>query len=93
MDISEADLGKHCYLNSVKKGKTILSILDQKRAEAVRIIQEQCCFPSDKNFIHALECNSIEGVDFGRRDVNVIGNKIYGYSKSAAMGRFKHPPT
>ena len=27
---------------------------------------------------------------FGRRDVN-IANKIYGYSKGAAMGRFKHP--
>ena len=90
MDISEADLDKHCYLNTVKKGKTIFSILDQKRAEAVRILQEQCGFPSDKDFIHALECNSIDGVDFGRRDVN-IANEIYGYSKGVAMGRFKHP--
>ena len=32
----------------------------------------------------------IEGVDFGRRDVK-IANDIYGYSKGAAMGRFKHP--
>ena len=37
-----------------------------------------------------MKCNSIEGVDFGRRDVK-IANEIYGYSKGAAMGRFKHP--
>ena len=29
-------------------------------------------------------------MDFGRRDVK-IANKIYGYSKGATMGRFKHP--
>ena len=90
MDISEADLDEHCYLNTVKEGKTTFSILDQKRAEAVRILQERCGFPSDEDFIHALECNSIEVIDFGRRDVN-IANEIYGYSKGAAMGRFKHP--
>ena len=28
MDISEADLDKHCYLNTVKEGKTTFSILD-----------------------------------------------------------------
>ena len=77
MDISEADLDEHCCLNTVKKGKTTFSVLDQKRAEAVRILQERCGFPSDKDFIHALECNSIKGVDFGRCDVN-IANKIYG---------------
>ena len=89
MDISEADVDKHCYLNTVKKGKTLFSILDQKRAEAVRILQERCGFPSDKDFINALECNSIEEGDFGRRDVN-IANNTYSYSKGAAMGRFKH---
>ena len=30
MDISEANLDKHCYLNTVKEGKTSFSILDQK---------------------------------------------------------------
>ena len=90
MDISEADLDKDCYLNTVKEGKTTFSIPDQKRAEAIRTLQERCGFPSDKDFINALECNSIESVNFGRRDVN-IANKIYRYSKGAAMGRFKHP--
>ena len=80
MDISIAKLDEHCYLNTVKEGKTTFSILDQKRAEAVRILQERCGFPLDKDFIHTLKCNSIEGVDFGRRDVN-INNKIYGYSR------------
>ena len=79
MDISEAELDKHCYLNIVKDRKTTFSILDQKTAEAVRILQERCGFPSDEDFINALECNSIEGVDFGRRDVK-IANNIYGYS-------------
>ena len=69
MDISEANLNEYCYLNTVKERKTIFSIFNQKRAEAVRILQEKCGFPSDKDFINALECNSIEGVDFGRRDV------------------------
>ena len=91
MDISEAELDKHSYLNTVKKGKTTFSILDQKRAEAVRILQESCGFPSDKGFINALKCNSIEGVDFGRRDVKIV-NEIYGYSKKAVMGRFKLKP-
>ena len=53
MDISEANLDKHCYLNTVKKGNTIL--FDQKRAEVVRILQEQYGFPSDKDFINVLE--------------------------------------
>ena len=29
-------------------------------------------------------------MDFSRKDVD-IANKIYGYSKGAAMGRSKHP--
>ena len=58
MDISETDLDKHYYLNTVKKGKIQFSVLDQKRAEAVRILQERCGFPSDEDFIYALECNS-----------------------------------
>ena len=41
MDINKADLDKHCSLNTVKEGKTTFSILDQKRAETVRILQEQ----------------------------------------------------
>ena len=90
MDISEADLNKYCYLNITKKGKTPSSVLDQKRVEAVRILQERCGFPSDEDFIHALEYNSIEGIYFGRRDVNTA-NEIYGYSKGVAMGRFKDP--
>ena len=89
MDISEANLEEHCYLNTVKEGKIIFSILDQKQAKVVRILQERCDFPSDEDFINALECNSIEGVDFDRRDFKIT-NKIYGYSKGAAMGRFKH---
>ena len=74
----------------MKHGKSLYSIIDQQRAEAVRILQERCAFPSDKDFINALECNSIEGVDFRRRDVK-IANDVYGYSKGAAMGRFKYP--
>ena len=84
MNISEADVDKHLYLNTMKKEKSLYSILDQKRAEAVRILQERCVFPSNEDFINALECKSIERVDFGRRDVN-IANEIYGYSKGAAM--------
>ena len=40
--------------------------------------------------INTLDCYSIEGIDFERRDVN-IANTIYGYNKGAAVGRFKHP--
>ena len=65
-------------------------ILEQKRADVVRILQERCAFLSDKYFISALECNSIEGVNFRRRDMK-IPNDIYGYSNGAAIGRFKHP--
>ena len=90
MNISEANLDEHCYLNTVKEGKTIFFILHQKRAEAVIILQDRCGFPSDKDFINALECNFIDGMDFGRRDLN-IANKIYGDNKGAAMGSFKHP--
>ena len=83
-------MNKNCYLNTVKDRKTTFSILDQKRAEAVRVLQERCGFPLDVDFINALECNSIDRVDFGRRDVKTA-NKIYEYSKEAAVGRFKHP--
>ena len=37
-DISEADGEEHCYLNTVKQGKALYFILDQKRAEVVRIL-------------------------------------------------------
>ena len=90
MDISNANVDEHCYLNTMKQGKALYSILDQKRVEAVRVLQERCAFPFDEDFITTLECNSIEGVDFGGRDVN-IANDIYGYSKGVAMGKFKHP--
>ena len=89
MNIIEAELNEHCYLDTVKDRKATFSIHDQKRAEAVRILQERFGFPSDKNFIDALEYDSIEGVDFGRRDVK-IAKEIYGYSKGAAIGRIKH---
>ena len=90
MDISKAEIDKHCYLNTVKDRKTILPILDQKRAQAVRVFQERCGLPSDVDFINALESNSIDGVNFGRRDMK-IANEIYGYSKEVAVERFKHP--
>ena len=41
-----------------------------KRAEVVRILEERCGFPLDEDFINALECNSIDGVELGRRDVD-----------------------
>lgn len=68
----------------------MFSTLDKKRAEAVHVLQEQCRFPSDEDFIRALEYNVIPGVDFGQRDVR-IANEIYGYSEGAAMGKLKHP--
>ena len=74
----------------MKKEKSLFSILNQKRVVAVRTLQEQCAFPSDRDFINALECNSIEEVYFGTRDVNKA-NEIYDYSKGATMGKFKHP--
>ena len=55
MDISKANLEEHYYLNTMKEGKTIFSILDQNRSEAVRILQGRCGFPSDEAFINALE--------------------------------------
>ena len=64
MDISEVNVEEHCYFNTAKKEKSLFSILDQKRADAVRTLLERCAFPSNKDFINALECNSIEGTDF-----------------------------
>ena len=48
MDISEANVEEYCCFNTVKKGKALFSILDQKRAKAVRILQERYGFLSDK---------------------------------------------
>ena len=90
INIIETNEEEHCYFNTVKKGKGLFSILDQKRVEAVRNLQECRVFLSNGDFINALEYNSSEGMDFRRRDVD-IANEIYGYSKSAAIGRFKHP--
>ena len=78
------------FFNTVKKGKSICSILDQKQAKGLRIPQEQCTFPSNEDFINGLECNAIEGVNLGRKGVK-IANEIYGYSKGAVYGKFKHP--
>ena len=61
MDISKGDVDKHCYLNTVKQGKLLFFILDNKRAEAVRILQERCAFPSDEYFLNAMTYNYIEG--------------------------------
>ena len=89
MDISKAKVDSHYYPNTAKKRKSILFILDQKQAKEVRILQEQCAFLYDKDFMNALECNAIEGVDFERRDVRIT-NAIYGYRKGATDGKFKH---
>ena len=83
-------MDEYCYLNTMQKGKILVSIIDQKGEEVVRILQERYSFLLDKDFINALEYNFIDGVDFGRRDVN-IANDMYGYSKGEAIGRFKHP--
>ena len=78
-----------CHFNTIEKTKMQFSTQDQKRAEKVRILQERCGYPSDEDFINALECNIIQGVDFVRRDVK-IANEIYGYSKNAAMGKMRN---
>ena len=90
MDIGQGEPDGYCHFSTVKKGKLKFSMMDQKRAKAVRLLQEQCGFPSDEDFINALECNVISGVDFGRRDIK-IANKIYGYSTGASKGKMKHP--
>ena len=51
---------------------------------------KKCGFPSDEDFINALENSKISNIDFGRRDVK-IACEIYGYSARAAMGKMKHP--
>ena len=79
IDINKANVEDYCYFNTVKKGKSKFTILYQKRAEAVRILQERCAFPSNEDSINALDFKTIEGVDFRRRDVK-INNEIYGYS-------------
>ena len=56
----------------MKKGKTTFSILDQKRAEAVKILQEQYGFPSDEDFINTrhTDCNNV--THDGRKDVTTM---------------------
>ena len=90
LDIGQGDVDGFCNFRTIEKGKLTFSQLDRNRMKAVRILQEQCGFPSDHDFIHALECNMILGVNFSRRDVK-IANEIYGYSQGAAMGKMKHP--
>ena len=50
----------------------------------------KCGFPSDEDFINALENNEIPNVDFGRQD-DKIAKQIYDYSAGAANGKMKHP--
>ena len=67
----------------MKKGKPIFSIINQKIAKAVRLYKQHFSFLSDKDFINALESNSIKGyildikTYFGQRDLK-IANEIYG---------------
>ena len=91
MDIGEGKPDGHCYLfNSVRNNQRNFPILDQKRAEACRLLQEKCGFPSDTDLINAIENGEILNIDFGRRDVK-IANEIYGYSAGATMGIMKLP--
>ena len=91
MDIREDQVGGHCYFSSsVKEGQMMFSMLDQKRVKAVQSLQEKCGHTSDENFVHTLECNTVPGVDFGRRDVK-IANERNSYSEGSAMGKMKHP--
>ena len=88
-ELNLAQDDQQCHFNTIEKTKMQFSTQDQKRAEKVRILQERCGYPSDEDFINALECNIIQGVDFVRRDVK-IANEIYGYSKNAAMGKMRN---
>ena len=90
LDIGESEPDGYCHFNTVKNRKLKFSMINQKRAKAVRLLQEMCGFPAYENFINALECNVIPGIDFGRRDVK-IANEIYGYSTRASKGKMKHP--
>ena len=90
MGISKTKVNCHCYFNNVKKGKSMISIFDKKRAKAVRILQERCTFLSNEDFINALKYNAIKGINFRRRDVKII-NKIYGYSKGVVDCIFEYP--
>ena len=91
MDIGEGKPDGHCYVFiSVRNNQRNFSILDQKRPEVCRLLQEKCGFPSDTDFINAIENSKIPNIDFGRRDVK-IANEIYGYRAGAAMGKMKYP--
>ena len=59
MDICEANVEEHCCFNTVKKGKRLFLILDQKSVEAVRNLHKRCPLTSDKDFVNLLQCNSI----------------------------------
>ena len=72
------------------KETCLFTPLDEKRAKAVRKLQEMCGSPSDADFIQALEHNKIPGVDFTKRDVR-IAKDLLGYSEYAAKGKMKHP--
>ena len=68
----------------------MFSILDQKQAKAVRILEERSVFLSNANFINASKYNTIKEVDFRRRNVK-IATEIYNYSKGEADDKVKHP--
>jgi hypothetical protein len=90
MDIGEGKPDSYCYFNSVRKNQRNFLILGQKQAEACRLLQEKCGFPSDTDFINAIENSKISNIDFGRRDVKIT-DEIYGSSAGAAIGKMKHP--
>ena len=90
MDIREAKVDGHSILILWRKGNCYFLYLIKNKPRQLESYKNDVLFLFYENFINALECNTIKGVDFGRRGVKIT-NTIYSHSKGAADCKSKHP--
>ena len=80
------DMAECHALTTIKETEIQYSALDQKRAEAVRSLQERLGFPSDINLANTTNYNIVGNCQLNQRDIQ-IANNIFSPSVAAIKGK------
>ena len=86
MELYDEEEKETCLFATIKGKMAMFSELDQKRAKAVRELQERLGFPSNIDLAKAIEYNTLGTCQFNIRDIR-IASLIFGPYRAAIEGK------